>query len=619
MNHISITRGRGLAMPLLLWAALGAACSGADGMQEGEFDDIESTALAATISQMQSSMDQLYDMNNVLTVSIVMDPNYWESLKTEQPMGGGCGGGQDPWDYPSEAPPRFQWWPTTSVQISGSSFPTGTNVLTGVEIKKKSFCGSFQGSSAGKPALKLKFGSAADNTIGTRHLTLNNSIQDDSYIRQCLGYKLFQQAGLPHSRCNFVHVLVNGQRIQNGIYVNVEPIRERYIDNPANGFVNKTTNGTNLRGNLYEFEHRDDFKSDRLPFIDVEDNSRSNTKMDIQAAANWLAAGNSMTNVVDINQFIKMWAMEFLLKHWDGFTDNTNNTYFYNDVPDATGNPNPAAGNTKFKMIPWGLDQILKPGTFQIDDDTIIGKYIRDNPAATQWRAQLSSQIKTYTSGVFGRFILSGIIYPFVDLMQNKLMAMGTQTGMPQAQKDIIVAEIAEVREQLRLSRSLGLFYAGMDYNSSVYVRDFVNGDMMTTSATENVGPPGSNTFELIRQPFQEISAGRWTLEQGTLGPYRLRNVANNTRRLHSSSSIRSSLNHLLNYTTTAIEGTGHQDYNIIRDEPEPWMFTGGGRIMSQKTGLLLHFGTDDLTRSGVPRVYQMPDPWAHENLVKVY
>jgi hypothetical protein len=80
-----------------------------------------------------------------------------------------------------------------------------------------------------------------------------------------------------------------------------------------------------------------------------------------------------------------------------------------------------------------------------------------------------------------------------------------------------------------------------------------------------------------------------------------------------------SSSNHLLNYTTTAIEGTGHQEYNIMMDQPEPWMFSGGGRIMNHKTGLLLHFGTDDLTASGKVRVYQMPDPWAHENLVQVY
>ncbi len=34
----------------------------------------------------------------------------------------------------------------------------------------------------------------------------------------------------------------------------------------------------------------------------------------------------------DLEQFIRLYAMEFFLKHWDGYSNNTNNTYVYNDV-----------------------------------------------------------------------------------------------------------------------------------------------------------------------------------------------------------------------------------------------------------------------------------------------
>jgi hypothetical protein len=45
-------------------------------------------------------------------------------------------------------------------------------------------------------------------------------------------------AGLPHSRCNFARVLVNGKLIGQGVdgvkgpgvYVNAEPIMKRYIE-----------------------------------------------------------------------------------------------------------------------------------------------------------------------------------------------------------------------------------------------------------------------------------------------------------------------------------------------------------------------------------------------------
>ena len=33
-----------------------------------------------------------------------------------------------------------------------------------------------------------------------------------------------------------------------------------------------------------------------------------------------------------MDQYLKIYAMEFFLKHWDGYADNTNNTYIYNDV-----------------------------------------------------------------------------------------------------------------------------------------------------------------------------------------------------------------------------------------------------------------------------------------------
>ena len=100
---------------------------------------------------------------------------------------------------------------------------------------------------------------------------------------------------------------------------------KRYIERNFNG---------NLNGNLYELEHHDDFISARIPFIGAESLSKFADKADLkladdQIAAHGLAGANQM---MDLDQFIKIYAMEFLLKHWDGYSDNTNNTYLYNDV-----------------------------------------------------------------------------------------------------------------------------------------------------------------------------------------------------------------------------------------------------------------------------------------------
>ena len=208
-----------------------------------------------------------------------------------------------------------------------------------------------------------RFSSTTEDTaealIGTRYVTLNNSKQDKSYVRQTLGYRMLDVAGLPHSRCNYARVFVNGTPIGEGlggelfpgVFVNAEPIMKRYIERHFNG---------NMNGNLYEIEHTDDFTEDRLPFIGVEDLSEFDDKADLKFAcrhikANGLAGADEM---LDMDQYLKVYAMEFLLKHWDGYANNTNNTYLYNDV---TAVESPGVGNIKFKMIPWGVDQILKP------------------------------------------------------------------------------------------------------------------------------------------------------------------------------------------------------------------------------------------------------------------
>ena len=81
--------------------------------------------------------------------------------------------------------------------------------------------------------------------------------------------------------------------------------------------------------------------------------------------------------MLDMDQFIKIYAMEFFLKHWDGYADNTNNTYIYNDV-DAVAAP--GVGNIKFKMIPWGIDQTFQPDRpFKLGGDGVIAQLVRND------------------------------------------------------------------------------------------------------------------------------------------------------------------------------------------------------------------------------------------------
>ena len=164
-------------------------------------------------AEQQQAMNSFYALDNVITVKITMPQAEWDAVRIEEPKGGRCN-----FEWTGES--RYTWHKATSVEISGTKFPAKTT-FAGVGVKKKSFCGSID---SNKPCLHVDFGKFGDANvpgiealIGSRYVTLNNSIQDKSYIKQTLGYRLLDMAGLPNSRCNYARVFVNGTLIGQGV------------------------------------------------------------------------------------------------------------------------------------------------------------------------------------------------------------------------------------------------------------------------------------------------------------------------------------------------------------------------------------------------------------------
>ena len=55
-----------------------------------------------------------------------------------------------------------------------------------------------------------------------------------------------------------------------------------------------------------------------------------------------------LEKLIDIEAFVRYWATESLLGFWDGYTNDQNNFFIYQ---------NPA--NSKFYFIPWGADALF--------------------------------------------------------------------------------------------------------------------------------------------------------------------------------------------------------------------------------------------------------------------
>ena len=546
--------------------------------------------------QRQQAMDALYAIDNVLTIKINMSQGDWDAVRTEQPKGGIC-------NFEWTGGARYTWRKATSVEISGTGFPAKTS-FADVGIKKKSFCGSIN---SDKPCLHVDFGKfrdanvpAIEALIGTRYITLNNSIQDRSYIRQPLGYTLLGMAGLPHSRCNFARVFVNGTLIGQGvggvnspgIYVNAEPIMKRYIERNFNG---------NMKGNLYEIEHHDDFVKERLNFIGVEDLSRFENKADLKLADQTIAAQGvaGAAQVIDLDQFIKLYAMEFYLKHWDGYSDNTNNSYIYNDVIAVE---TPGVANVKFKMIPWGIDQTFQPDRpFKLGRDGIVAKLIRNDPTR---RKQLINEVRALRETVFARKVQQAVLKPLIDKMETLLGSLGVAN---------VVSEIAVVRQQLRLAESAGYVCAGLPDATAVYILDKNTGECLHASNTETV-PPGATppvNFEVYRLPLRDNNDASDLWVVNTLGAGRsLTNQAFN-RLLHASATLVTPQGHKYLYTCPPANNEHAEEFTFVPvkhpTDTDELAFTGYVNLTSVRTQLEAKFG-EDITPGGRARIYQSSD-----------
>ena len=487
--------------------------------------------------QQQQALDSFYALDNVITVKITMPQAEWDAVRNEEPKGGRC-------NFEWTGGARYTWRKATSVEISGTKFPAHHGTFADVGIKKKSFCGSIN---SDKPCLHVDFGKFGDANvpgiealIGSRYVTLNNSIQDRSYIKQTLGYRMLDMAGLPNSRCNYARVFVNGTLVGQGvpgvnapgIYVNAEPVMKRYIERNFNG---------NMKGNLYELEHHDDFLDERLKFIGVESLSKFEDKADLKFAirhikANGLAGADQM---LDMDQFLKIYAMEFFLKHWDGYADNTNNTYIYNDVTAVAA---PGVGNIKFKMIPWGIDQTLQPDRpFKLGRDGIIAQLVRNDDTRRQ---QLFDQIRVYRETLFSREHQQTVLKPLIDQMQALVVGF----GVPSA-----AAEIDSVRQQLRLAESAGYIATGLPGPANpVYILKHDTSACLHASNTESIPPgiPAPANFEVYHQPLKDDndktdSVGpqrprdRKVTDQSGLRPRSARQRLRKSRRRGTSTSTR--------------------------------------------------------------------------------
>jgi spore coat protein CotH len=199
-----------------------------------------------------------------------------------------------------------------------------------------------------KAAFKLKFDEFVPKQSfhSLRRMTLNNMVEDPSFLAERLAFHFFRAQKLPAPRCNSALVFVNGQFF--GVYANVEAedktFLRRWFESDA--------------GNLYE-EGQVDFEPGKEAAFDLETNEEANDRSDLVALIAALAGAKPASFLTDLGpqldtaHFLAFTAAEAAVNQWDMYAY----TVFYPNNFRIYREPL----SQKFVMLPWGMDMSMKP------------------------------------------------------------------------------------------------------------------------------------------------------------------------------------------------------------------------------------------------------------------
>ena len=326
---------------------------------------------------------RLFDTGRVHTIDIVMDDwdGFVESCENEE-------------------------YASCAVVIDGETYPN-----TAIRAKGNTSLTMVSAMDSDRYSFKLEFDhyDSGRTYYGLDKLSLNNIIQDTTYMKDYLTYQMMGAFGVDAPLCSYVYVTVNGQ--DWGLYLAVEGVedgflRRNYGSDSGELYKPDSMSFGGGRGNGREFDMKNvmDFSENgafpsppeaqpfdstqntseserhrgggpgggmdsddvKLRYIDDDPDSYSNifqnaktdiTKADqarLIASLKALSEGESLEGVLDIDEVLRYFVVHNFVRNGDSYTGSmVHNYYLYEE-------------EGRLSMIPW--DYNLAYGTFQGGD-----------------------------------------------------------------------------------------------------------------------------------------------------------------------------------------------------------------------------------------------------------
>jgi hypothetical protein len=240
--------------------------------------------------------------------------------------------------------------PSTLVNVK-----EGDQIYTNVELHLKGGAGSYR-PLEDNPGLTLNFEKRAPGQSfhGLKKFSLNNSVQDRTFLNEKICRELFNAAGSPTPRAGFTTVELNGRSL--GVHVLAEGANKQFLRHYFE----------NVHGNLYQ-THGNQEITDRLDVNsgdNPQDNSGLRALVGAVREANPAARWSRLQQTLDVDRFLTFMALEVMLCHWDGYCMNQNNYRIFHDLQ-----------ANRMVFIAHGMDQMFGRGGGRGADSTITPEW----------------------------------------------------------------------------------------------------------------------------------------------------------------------------------------------------------------------------------------------------
>lgn len=279
----------------------------------------------------------------------------------------------------------------------------GQNVYTNVALHLKGAAGSFRGFDD-NPALTLNFDRFAkgQHFHGVTKFSLNNSVQDPTYVSEKVSRELFLMAGVPTPRACHAVVELNGRDL--GLYVLVEGWGKEFLKRHFK----------NTKGNLYDGGFLKEV-TDELSTNAGEDPQNQSDRIALAEAAKEKDLAKrlaALEKILDIERFLSFVALDVMLWDWDGYAMNRNNWRLYHDRD--TG---------RMIFMPHGMDQMFwnPTGSVLPPMQGLVAKAVLEIPAL---RTRYFDKIKQLRGSVFDPVAMTNRVHQiaasFTPLLKEK-------------------------------------------------------------------------------------------------------------------------------------------------------------------------------------------------------